>query len=106
MFFSLISWQFVQKDPLLDIFGKPILTVADNSNPWWVLFEEAIQNAGGTVENPEILLGSTDASFFRQRGVPAIGFSAIAHTPDRVHDHDEVHRSLLSFTANYQNCVI
>ncbi|KAL2925792.1 Aminoacylase-1 [Bienertia sinuspersici] len=84
-----MTFEFVQKDPLLDKFGKPILTVADNSNPWWFLFEEAVQNAGGKLEIPEILLGSTDASFFRQRGLPAIGFSAIANTPDRVHDHNE-----------------
>ncbi|XP_010690576.1 uncharacterized protein LOC104904089 isoform X2 [Beta vulgaris subsp. vulgaris] len=80
---------FIQKDPLLDKFGKPILTVADSSNPWWFLFEEAIRSADGKVGKAEILLGSTDASFFRQRGLPAIGFSAIANTPERVHDHNE-----------------
>lgn len=86
----IVAWQFVQKDPLLDKFGNPILTVADSSNPWWGLFEKAILDAGGKVEKPEILLGSTDVSFFRQRGLPAIGFSAITNTPDRVHDHNEV----------------
>ncbi|KNA12602.1 hypothetical protein SOVF_124430 [Spinacia oleracea] len=84
-----MTFEFIQKDPLVDKFGKPILTVADSSNPWWFLFEEAIQNVGGILEKPEILLGATDASFFRQRGLPAIGFSAIANTPDRVHDHNE-----------------
>lgn len=84
---------------MLDKFGKPILTVADSSNPWWFLFEEAIRSADGKVGKAEILLGSTDASFFRQRGLPAIGFSAIANTPERVHDHNEVHGSLFSCTA-------
>ncbi|KMT01591.1 hypothetical protein BVRB_9g215870 [Beta vulgaris subsp. vulgaris] len=84
-----MTFEFIQKDPLLDKFGKPILTVADSSNPWWFLFEEAIRSADGKVGKAEILLGSTDASFFRQRGLPAIGFSAIANTPERVHDHNE-----------------
>ena len=69
------------------------MTNADSSNHWWVLFKEAVQNVGGKLEKPEILLGSTDASFFRQLGIPAIGFSAISNTPDLVHDHNEVHAS-------------
>lgn len=75
---------------MVDKFGKPVLTATDDSNPWWVLLEKAVHNAGGEVGKPEINLGTTDARYFRQQGLPAIGFSPIANTPLLLHDHNEV----------------
>lgn len=82
---------------MLDNSGNPALTVAGSSNPWWVLLEEAVRSAGGELENPEIFPASTDARYFRRQGLPAIGFSPMANTPILLHDHNEVHSSLVFF---------
>ena len=73
-----------------DKFGKPVLTKTDGSNPWWALLENAIQKAGGKLGKPEVFPASTDARYFRGRGLPAIGFSPMANTPILLHDHNEV----------------
>lgn len=78
------------KVPVLDKYGKPVLTATDNSNPWWTLLEEAVRKANGKLGNLEINVGTTDARYFRSQGLPAIGFSPIANTPIRLHDHNEV----------------
>ena len=67
-----------------------MLTAHDGSNPWWGLLEEAIKNANGKVGKPEIFPASTDARYFREQGLPAIGFSPMANTPILLHDHNEV----------------
>lgn len=84
-----ITFEFKQKFPVRDKFGKPVITAVDNSNPWWVLLEEAVRSAGEKLGKPEIRSGSTDAYFFRQQGLPAIGFSPMKNTPILVHDHNE-----------------
>ena len=96
-----LTWyhlQFKQKVPVLDKFGKPVLTATDSSNPWWTLLGEAVRKANGKLDKPQINVGTTDARYFRVRGVPAIGFSPIANTPILIHDHNEVriHSSLSS----------
>lgn len=73
-----------------DKFGRPILTATDSSNPWWNLLEEAVRKANGKLGKPEIFPASTDARYFRERGLPAIGFSPMANTPILLHDHNEV----------------
>lgn len=75
--------------------GKPIMTATDSSNPWWGLLEEAIKKANGKVGKPEIFPASTDARYFRKLGLPAIGFSPMTNTPILLHDHNEVHLSIL-----------
>lgn len=67
-----------------------MLTVADSSNPWWTLLEEAVKKANGKLSKPEIFPASTDARFFRELGLPAFGFSPMANTPVLLHDHNEV----------------
>ncbi|KAK9667067.1 hypothetical protein RND81_14G230100 [Saponaria officinalis] len=84
-----MTFEFKEKFSVLDKFGKPALTVANSSNPWWILVEEAIRDAGGKLEKPDIFPGGTDANFFRQQGIPALGFSPIANTPSLAHDHNE-----------------
>lgn len=86
----LMHGQFKQKKSVLDNFGKPALTAVGKSNPWWVLLEEAVYSAGGELEKPEIFPASTDARYFRQQGLPAIGFSPMVNTPVLLHDHNEV----------------
>ncbi|KAB1209875.1 Aminoacylase-1 [Morella rubra] len=81
--------QFKQKVSVHDKFGKPVLTATDSSNPWWTLLEEAIRKANGKLGKPKIFPASTDARYFRQRGLPAIGFSPMANTPILLHDHNE-----------------
>lgn len=87
--------QFKQKVSVLDKFGKPALTATDGSNPWWALLEEAVKKANGKLSKMEIFPASTDARYFRLRGLPAIGFSPMANTPILLHDHNEVN---ISFT--------
>ncbi|XP_021811472.1 aminoacylase-1 [Prunus avium] len=78
-----------QKVSVLDDSGRPILTATDSSNPWWGLLEEAVKKANGKLGKPEIFPASTDARYFRQLGLPAIGFSPMANTPILLHDHNE-----------------
>lgn len=66
------------------------MTAYDSSNPWWTLIEEAIVKAKGKIGKPEIFPASTDARYFRMKGVHAIGFSPMANTPILLHDHNEV----------------
>ncbi|WVZ92211.1 hypothetical protein U9M48_038294 [Paspalum notatum var. saurae] len=65
--------KFKQKMSVLDNFGKPAITTADSTNPWWLLLEEAVKSAGGKLGKPEIFPASTDARYFRQIGLPAFG---------------------------------
>ncbi|KAF4363918.1 hypothetical protein G4B88_004218 [Cannabis sativa] len=84
-----MTFEFKQKVAVLDKFGRPVLTATDSSNPWWTLLEEAIKKANGKLDKPQIMMGTTDARYFRVRGLPAIGFSPIANTPILLHDHNE-----------------
>ncbi|XP_024019369.1 aminoacylase-1 isoform X1 [Morus notabilis] len=81
--------QFKQKHSSLDKSGKPLITATDSSNPWWNLLEEAVKKANGKLGKPEIFPASTDARYFRDLGLPAIGFSPMANTPILLHDHNE-----------------
>lgn len=84
-----MTFEFKQKESIYDKFGKPALTAIDKSNPWWNLLEEAVRNANGKLANPEIFPASTDARYFRNLGLPAIGFSPMVNTPILLHDHNE-----------------
>ncbi|XP_022947381.1 aminoacylase-1 [Cucurbita moschata] len=108
-----MTFEFKQKESIYDKFGKPALTAIDSSNPWWNLLEEAVSNANGKLGNPEIFPASTDARYFRNQGLPAIGFSPMANTPSLLHDHNEflnqaeylkgieVYESIIKFYASY-----
>lgn len=67
-----------------------MFTKTDDSNLWWLLLEEAIKKADGKVGKPEIFPAATDSRYFRNLGLPAIGFSPMANTPLLLHDHNEV----------------
>ncbi|KAK6806032.1 hypothetical protein RDI58_003817 [Solanum bulbocastanum] len=84
-----MSFEFKQKVSVNDKFGRPAVTAVDSSNIWWALFEEAIIKANARIGKPEIFPASTDARYFRERGLPAIGFSPMANTPILLHDHNE-----------------
>ncbi|KAK8564161.1 hypothetical protein V6N13_005620 [Hibiscus sabdariffa] len=86
-----MTFEFKQKVIPHDDLGRPLVTATDSSNSWWILMEEAIKKANGKIEKPEIFSGATDARYFRQLGLPAIGFSPMANTPYLLHDHNEVH---------------
>ncbi|KAF3434898.1 hypothetical protein FNV43_RR21985 [Rhamnella rubrinervis] len=84
-----MTFEFKQKVPVLDKFGRPVITATDSSNPWWKLLEEAVRKAKGKLDKPQINIGTTDARYFRVQGLPAIGFSPMANTPILIHDHNE-----------------
>ncbi|PKA60376.1 aminoacylase [Apostasia shenzhenica] len=84
-----LTFEFVQKVPVLDKFGNPAITRSDSSNPWWTLLEGAVKKANGKLGKPEIFPASTDARYFRELGIPAFGFSPMTNTPILLHDHNE-----------------
>lgn len=84
-----MTFEFKVKVSIHDKFGKPALTATDSSNIWWTLFEEAIKVAKEKLGKPEIFPASTDARYFRERGLTAIGFSPMANTPVLLHNHNE-----------------
>ncbi|KAI5062950.1 hypothetical protein GOP47_0021497 [Adiantum capillus-veneris] len=84
-----MTYQFKQKEPLSSKHGLPLITKADESNPWWMLLQEAISEAGGELGKPEIFPAATDCRYIRAQGIPAFGFSPMANTPILLHDHNE-----------------
>ncbi|XP_058190079.1 uncharacterized protein LOC131307543 [Rhododendron vialii] len=84
-----MSFEITEKGPLRDYLGRPLMTATDNSNPWWPIFKQAIEAAGGKLSKPEILASTTDARFTRQMGIPTLGFSPMKNTPILLHDHNE-----------------
>lgn len=84
-----MTYEFKHKVSIYDNFGKPAVTTANSSNPWWTLLVDAIKEAGGKLGSPEIFPASTDARYFRELGIPAFGFSPMANTPILLHDHNE-----------------
>ncbi|OAY58248.1 aminoacylase-1 [Manihot esculenta] len=84
-----MTYEIIEKGPLRDHMGRPLMTAVDDSNPWWGVFRQAIAAAGGKLAKPEILLSTTDARFIRQLGIPVFGFSPMTNTPILLHDHNE-----------------
>ncbi|BBN12275.1 aminoacylase [Marchantia polymorpha subsp. ruderalis] len=84
-----VTCRFIQKKGVLNKFGKPSMTLLDELNPWWPLFQESVAKAGGKLARPEIFMASTDARFPRFQGIPAIGFSPMSNTPILLHDNNE-----------------
>ncbi len=82
--------QFSQKENPRDKDGRPAVTVADDSSPWWTLLKEAVVKAGGELGKVEIFPAATDCRFVRHAGIPGFGFSPMANTPILLHDHNEV----------------
>ncbi|KAK7349049.1 hypothetical protein VNO80_23892 [Phaseolus coccineus] len=84
-----MSFSFKQKASTRNKSGNLLLTKTDSSNPWWNLFENAVEMAGGKLGKPEVFPAATDSRYFRELGLPAIGFSPMANTPVLLHDHNE-----------------
>ncbi|GER40335.1 aminoacylase family protein [Striga asiatica] len=84
-----MTYKLTEKGPLRDKNGRPLLTATNDSNPWWSVFKQAVEAAGGKLAKPEILSSTTDARFMRQMGIPTLGFSPMKKTPILLHDHNE-----------------
>ncbi|KAE8704403.1 Peptidase M20/M25/M40 family protein isoform 2 [Hibiscus syriacus] len=84
-----LTYKLIEKGPIRDYKGRPLMTLTNESNPWWPVFKQAIEAAGGKLSRPEILASTTDARFMRQRGIPTLGFSPMTNTPILLHDHNE-----------------
>ncbi|KAF7816877.1 aminoacylase-1-like [Senna tora] len=84
-----MSYEIIEKGPIRDHMGHPLMTLTNASNPWWLVFEQAITSAGGKLAKPEILASTTDARYIRQKGIPVLGFSPMTNTPILLHDHNE-----------------
>ncbi|XP_054794595.1 uncharacterized protein LOC129300097 isoform X2 [Prosopis cineraria] len=84
-----MSYEIIEKGPIRDHMGRPLMTSTNASNPWWLVFEQAITFAGEKLAKPEILASTTDARYIRHRGIPVLGFSPMSNTPILLHDHNE-----------------
>ncbi|XP_062099155.1 uncharacterized protein LOC133805071 [Humulus lupulus] len=84
-----MTYEIREKGPIRDSHGRPLMTLTNDSNPWWPVFKEAIAAVGGKLSKPEILSSTTDARYLRQLGVPVVGFSPMINTPILLHDHNE-----------------
>lgn len=84
-----MTYKFKQKEPLKSKVGLPLITMASDSNPWWLLLRKSVSDAGGELGNPEIFPAATDCRYVRVEGIPAFGFSPMANTPILLHDHNE-----------------
>ncbi|OIW02426.1 hypothetical protein TanjilG_05019 [Lupinus angustifolius] len=84
-----MSYEIIEKGPIRDLLGRPLMTVTNDSNPWWLVFKQAITSAGEKLSKPEILASTTDARFIRRKGIPVLGFSPMKNTPILLHDHNE-----------------
>lgn len=84
-----LSYHIVEKGPLRDYKGRPLMTATNDSNPWWIVFKDAVEACGGELMMPEILSSTTDARYMRQLGIPTLGFSPMKNTPILLHDHNE-----------------
>ncbi|KAG0555148.1 hypothetical protein KC19_12G147500 [Ceratodon purpureus] len=69
--------------------GLRLPTSASDMNPWWDLFKDAVQRAGGKLGAPMIRPSATDSRYVRNLGTPALGFSPMSNTPSLLHDHNE-----------------
>ncbi|KAL9144697.1 hypothetical protein ABFS82_14G312800 [Erythranthe guttata] len=84
-----MSYEITEKGPILDYMGRPLITAIDDSNPWWSVFRQGVEEGGGKLGKPEILPSTTDARFMREKGIPTLGFSPMKNTPILLHDHNE-----------------
>ncbi|KAL5546939.1 hypothetical protein UlMin_006626 [Ulmus minor] len=109
-----MSFQMNQLGPIGDNYGRPLITVANDSNPWWSVFKEAVTIVGGTLNEQEILQSTTDARYVRRSGIPVLAFSPMANTPILLHVHNEflkdtvylkgieVYESVIRSLSNFQ----
>nr|XP_043638476.1 aminoacylase-1-like [Erigeron canadensis] len=84
-----MSYHIIEKGPLRDYMGRPLMTSPNDSNPWWTVFKDALKACGRELSKPEILASTTDARYLRHLGIPAFGFSPMRNTPILLHDHNE-----------------
>lgn len=84
-----MTFELMQRGPIRDDNGSPLMTPTNESNPWWSVFGQGVIASGGKLAKPEILASTTDARFMRQRGIPTLGFSPMSNTPILLHEHDE-----------------
>ncbi|KAM0971607.1 hypothetical protein ACFX13_019790 [Malus domestica] len=109
-----LTYQLLEQGPTRDFMGRPLATATNDSNPWWSVFKQAIESAGGKLAKPEILTSTTDARYMRQQGIPTLGFSPMTNTPILLHDHNEhlkdtvflkgikVYESLISALSSFE----
>ncbi|QCE00334.1 aminoacylase-1-like [Vigna unguiculata] len=84
-----MSYEIIEKGPIRDYMGRPLMTATNDSNPWWSVFKQAITSVGEKLSSPEIIASTTDARYLRQKGIPVLGFSPMKNTPILLHDHNE-----------------
>ncbi|KFK35784.1 hypothetical protein AALP_AA4G036200 [Arabis alpina] len=109
-----MTYTIKEKGMLRDHLGRLIMTPANDSNPWWSIFKQAVEATGEKLAKPEILASTTDARYIRALGIPLFGFSPMKNTPILLHDHNEflkdtvfmkgieVYESIISALSSYE----
>ena len=64
------------------------VTSTDVNNPWWKAFTSACEMSCIEIK-PAIFPASTDSTYLRQLGIPALGFSPMNNTPVLLHGNNE-----------------
>ncbi|KAL3680813.1 hypothetical protein R1sor_023769 [Riccia sorocarpa] len=82
-----MAFHFIERSGLTKDNEIPV-SIADDSNPWWVLLRTAISKFNATL-TPEIAPASTDARFARLLGITAFGIMPIEHVPFLFHADNE-----------------
>ncbi|KAB7493848.1 Aminoacylase-1 [Armadillidium nasatum] len=62
--------------------------VEDGKNAWWDAFRTACEKEKLKLTK-KIFPAGTDSRYLRGKGIPALGFSPMNHTPILLHDHNE-----------------
>lgn len=87
-----VTWQFA---PWTRPLHSHFMTAADDSNPWWVAFRDAMAAMNHELE-PEVFPAGTDSRFLRELQIPALGFSPMKNSPILLHEHNEFLSLLVS----------
>ena len=80
-----VVWQFA---PWTRPLQEHFVTKTDESNPWWLVFRDAMAAMKHKVE-PEVFPAATDSRFLRELEIPALGFSPMKKCPILLHEHNE-----------------
>ncbi|OAE25121.1 hypothetical protein AXG93_3217s1370 [Marchantia polymorpha subsp. ruderalis] len=88
---NLIKTEWAPKERNMSYeFGETeVVTVVDDSNPWWSLLKNAILESGHMLQEPLLASATSDSRNLRLRNISAFNFAAVSNTIDRVHGVDE-----------------
>jgi aminoacylase len=79
-----VTYEFVKGNYQMN---NPVTDIS-NESYWWKAFKCSTDKLNLKLDI-QIFPAATDSRYIRNRGIPAIGFSPMNHTPILLHDHNE-----------------